>query len=434
MSVSLGSTMKAALLFQPVAGVIASSVVTVGAYAGAAQAYTNPLTTMWNSGQFTAQGQQWEAVNVSDSTQGVRNAASPRTSGGVHVAAITETEFLFTGTALDLVFIGSSYYDAQVYIEWGGRMYKAATLPMSGTTTGLRYLPLTFAAPYHGRIRLHLGGGAFVGVASETSAIIKPAPARPFGIADGAGGTAGDGNHQASGVSYLTGGLLDYLFERTGIVWARRGQPNTGFFHNSNAAVTADTAASDGSTRWFSQSRMDWIANTNSGNAAGISDFSLKPLFYLLDGTRQDGGNSGATGLANGPMAARELTCLQWIRSLDKFCTIAHVSPGPFTGAGGAGTVTGPPTAGNPHDLNRQEQQFAITNVARAAYINTFGPTAPWYTGTGSNGTPATSQQAALIGVDGTTMTSPGYEFLATRYAAELGQLSVDIARARGQR
>jgi len=434
MSVSLGSTMKAARLFQPVAGVIPSTVVTVGAYASSAQAYTNPLTTLWNSGQFTAQGQQWEAVNVSDSTQGVRNAASPRTVGGTRVAAVTEVEFLFTGLALDLVFIGTAYYDAQVYIEWGGRMHKAASLPMAGTTTGLRYLPLTFAAAFHGAVRLHLGGGAFVGVVSETSAIIKPAPARPFGIADGSGGTAGDGNHQASGISFLTGGLCDYLFERTGIVWARRGQPNTGFFHNSGAPVTDDTAAADGSTRWFSQSRKDWITNGGAGNPAGMSDFAGKPLFYLIDGTRQDGGNSGATGLANGPMAARALAALQWIRSQDRQCTIAHVSPSPFTGAGGAGTATGPPTAGNPHDLNRQEQQFAVAQVPKAAYINTFGPTTPWYTGTGSNGTPNSSQQAALIGADGATMTTPGYDFWAGRIAAELGQLPVYLARARGHR
>ena len=386
MGVSLGSTTKAARLFQPIAGVIPSGIVTVGAYNASAQSYTNVTTVLWNSGQFTAQGQQWEAVNSGDATQGVRNAASPRTSGGVRIAHVTEVEFLCTGGKLDIAFIGTSYYDAQVYVEYGGRMYKTAALPVAGTTSGLMHIPLTFAASYHGRIRLHLGGGAFVGVKCEQSTIIKPAPARPFAIADGGGGTDGVGVHQESGVSYLTAGLCDYLFERTGIVWARRGQPDTGFFYNSSAAVTSDIAATDGSTRWFSQSRKDWITNGGSGNPAGASDFAGKPLFYLLDGTLKDGGNSGATGAANGPMATRELACLQWIRSQDSLCTIAHVSPSPFTGAGAAGTLTGPPTAGNGHDLNRQEHQYAIANVPRAFYINSFGPTAPWFSGTGSNG------------------------------------------------
>jgi len=430
MSVSLGSTIKAARLFQPVAGVVPSGFVTVGAYSGSPQSYTDLTTIMWDSGLLTAQGQQWEAVNLSDSTQGVRNAASPRTSGGVHLSAVTEVEFLFTGGQCDIVFIGTSYYDAQVYVEYGGRTYKTSVLPVAGTTSGPRHIPIQFAAQYHGRIRVHVGGGVFVGVKCEQSAIIKPSPLRPFGIADGGSGADGVGVHQAPGTSFLTGGLCDYLFERTGIVWARRGQPDTGFFHNSNAAVTTDTAATDGSTRWFSQSRKDWM--TGSG-PSGVSDFAGKPLFYLLDGTRQDGGNSGATGLSTGPMAVRELSCLQWIRQQDPLCTIAHVSPSPFTGAGAAGSATGPPTAGNPHDLNRQEHQFAIGKVPRAAYINSFGPTVPWFTGTGSAGSPNSSQQAVLIGADGVHMTSYGYEFYAARIAAELGQLPINTARARGQ-
>lgn len=423
MAVGIANTIRASLLFKPVAGTLAAGILTTDAYNAASQSFTNPAAVLWNSGQFNTQGQKWEAVNGGDPTAGCRNVATPRTVGDVRFNHVTEFEFLYTGAALDIQFIAGSYYDCQVYVEWGGRMHKAQAAPITGTTSGLMNRRLVFANPFHGRIRVHLAGGLFVGINCEQSAIVKPSPDRLFGICDGSDSADGKGLVQSSGVSYLTAGLCDYLFERTGIVWARRAQSLTGFFFNGAATVTDDAAASDNSTRWFSQSRKDWMA----------PDLAAKPLFFLLVGTLGDGGRSGATGASTGPMATRELACLQWIRSLDQFCTIAHVSPSPYTGSGAAGTLTGPPTAGSGHDLNRLEQAAAIAKVPRAAYINAFGPTLPWYTGTGGNGTPSTSQQAALIGADGANFAALGADFYAGKIAAELGQLLVNAARARRQ-
>lgn len=431
MAVGIVSTMKAGLLFRPVAGVLPAGRLSTDEYNAEAQAFTNLATALWNSGQFTTQGQQWEAVSET-ATDGCRNAATPRISGGTRYNHVTEFEFLFTGSALDIAFIGGAYYDSQVYVEHGGRMYKAQTAPLAGTTPGLMHRRLVFAAAFHGRIRVHLGGGLLVGVLSEQSAIVKPAPPRPFAICDGSDWADGAGVIQTSGTSYLTAGLCDYLFERTGIAWARRAQAGTGFFCNGASTVADDVqAAADASTRWFSAVRKGWM--TGAG-PSGVSDFAGKPLFYLLVGTRVDGGRSDATGSASGPMATRELECLQWVRSQDPLCTIVHVSPSPFTGAGAAGSVTGPPTAGSPHDLNRQEQEAAITRVPRARYVNAFGPAAPWFTGAGSNGSPTSSQQAALIGVDGVNPDAHGFDFYAAKIAAELALSPVHLARARGQR
>lgn len=431
MTVSIPTTAKASRFFTPIAGVLASGIVTTNTFDTTVGTYSNINTVLWNSGQFNKQGQQWEAVNGSDPTAGCRNAATPRTdasNSNNHFMHITEFEFLFTGTQFEVKFNATTSYDMQIWIEYGGQMWRVQNDPLAGTTSGIVYRRITFASPFHGRIRVHLGGGIFIGVVSEQSAIIKPSPNRLFGICDGDSWADGIGLKQASGRSYWTAGLCDFLFERTGIVWARRAQGGTGFFNNGSGTITDDTPNSANSTRFFSASRQAWI--TGSG-PAGVSDFSDKPLFYLLNGTWNDGSRSGATGSASGPMATRALACYQWIRSQDAWCSIVHVSPEPYSGGGSAGAENGPPTAGNAHDLNRQEQTFAIAQVPKATYINTFGPTSPWWTGSGSAGSPTTSQQADLIGADGMHPTYHGYDYYAGMIANELGQIRVPVARAR---
>jgi len=431
MVVSIPSTAKAARFFTPVAGVLPAGIVTTNVFDATVGTYTNMATIYWNTDQFNTQGQQWEAVNPSDVTVGVRNAATPRintSDSNNHFMHVTEFEFLFTGLQFEIQFTATTSYDMQVWIEWGERMWRVQTEPLAGTTAGTMYRRITFASPYHGRIRVHLGGGTFVGVVSEQSSIITASPDRLFGICDGDSWADGLGFKQVSGKSYWTAGLCDFLFERTGIVWARRAQGETGFFTNGTATVIDDTSDSTNSTRFFSASRKAWL----TGNGpSGVSDFSDKPLFYLLNGTWNDGSRSGATGSANGSMATWALDCYQWVRSQDALCSIVHVSPEPYNGGGSAGDENGPPTVGNAHDLNRQEQQLAIAQVSRASYVNAFGPSVPWWSGSGSAGSPATSQQADLIGADGVRPTYHGFDFYAGMIANELGQIRVPVARAR---
>lgn len=432
-NLSIVNTAKASQFFKPVAGLLPSGVLTTDAFNAATQTYLNIMTTYWNSSYFNSQGQQWEPVNGSDITQGVINAATPRTltNGGPYYNHVTEFEFLFTGSYLDIAFIGSAYYDMQVYVEWGNRMYRAETFPLTGTTTGTMYRRMVFGIPFHGRIRVHLGGANFVGVISEQSAIIRSPINRLYAVLDGDEWADGAGIHQSSGVSYLTAGVADFLFELTGIVWARRGQAKTGFFNDSSATVTDDTPdATTNSTRFFSASREGWLTGLGP---SGQSDFAGLPLFYLLLGSLNDGGRSGATGSASGPMTLRALTCYQWLRSQDNYMRVVHVSPPPFTGSGGSGTATGPPVANNPNDLNRQEQAIAISYIPKASYVNSFGPStspAPWWTGTGSNASPATSQQAQLIGLDGANANYLGYNFYAAKISYALGQMLVNSLRA----
>jgi hypothetical protein len=421
MGITITNKAKAGLFFRPVAGVLPAGILATDAYNATAQTFTNSRVVSADLGAaaFNIQGQRWVNYN----SEGVMNTPTDRAIAGVPVGHVLEFEFLFTGLALDIAFVGSSYYDSQVYVEYGGRMYKVRSEPLAGTTTGAMNRRLTFASQYHGRIRVHLGGGKLTGIRCEESAIIKPAPDRLLGVCDGGGWADGTGFKQASGTSYLTAGLCDFLFERTGMTWTRQAQVDTGFFCNGTATVTDDTAAANASTRWFSAARKTLLG----------AQLAAKPLFYLLVGAYADGGRSGATGAGNGPMATRALECYQWVRGQDSFCSIVHVSMPPFTGAGAAGTVTGPPTAGSPHDYNRLEQQAAIANVPRAQYVNAFGPTAPWFTGAGSNGSPTTSQQAGLIGADGVNPTAHGFNFYAGKIATELAQMLVYEPRARRQ-
>lgn len=413
---ALWEVTKADRFFKPVAGTLPSGVVTDNSYSATSQTYTNATTYLWDSGVFNTQGQRWAGVSGTN-TDGCKNVATNRTSSGVTYNHVTEFEFLFTGQNFDIVFVGSSYYDSQVYMEYGGKMYKVAG-HLSGTTTGVMYRHITLAATYHGRVRVHLGGGAFVGVKCEQSAIVKQSPDRVYAIADGDKWLDGAGIKQASGTSFLTAGVVDYLFEKTGWVWGRRAQ-DSGFFYNGSGTVTDDTAASDGTTRFFSADRKGIL----------LDDLAAKPLVYLLVGALADAGRSGANGASNGTMAQRAKACYDWVRAQDAYVHIVHVSPLPFTGAGSAGATDGPPTADTSSDFNRREQTSAIATVQKAAYLNAFGPTNPAWSGAGSNGSPAASQQAALVGADGLNPALPGANYLAGWITSLVGQLQVSTLR-----
>lgn len=385
---------RAKTLFSPI-GIGQPAGHTVGSLSGTAQAFTNLATYYWNDDlAFNKQGQRWVGVSgtVSD---GCRNEATPRTSGGDRYNHITETEFLHTGQGFDITFIGSSSYEIQVYLEREGRMYRATATPTAATTTGLRHLPITFSAHYHGRIRVVLAGGLFVGVKCEQSAIVKRSPDRTFYVCDGAEWAEGAGFKQASGVSYLSLGLTQYIWELTGMVGVQLGQPGTGYFRNNNATVTGDTASSSNETRFFSQNRKDWAA----------AHFGDKPLFYLITGSRPDGGQSGATGLSNGPMAVRAKACYDWIRSLDKKVTIIQLSVSP------QGTGTG-------HDLNLAEQLSAMSTIDNGHIVDATA----WFNA---------AQKVPLIGADGVNPNDLGFQFWASKIIEQLSQKLVDALRAR---
>lgn len=385
------------LLYQPIGGVLPDGIVTLGPFSATAQTFTNLATHLWDSGVFNTQGQRWVGVDATPAN-GCRNESTPRTSAGSRYNHVTECEYLYTGQDLDITFIGETSYEVMVYVEHNNTMYRAEVTPKAGTTPGLTHLPLNFAATYHGRIRVVLAGGLFVGVKCEQSAIVKRSPDRPFAICDGAEWSEGAGLKQASGISHLALGLTQYLFERTGFAWVQHGQPDTGWNRNGSVTVTDDTASATNQTRFFSQNRKDWVA-------PGFAD---RPLVYLITGARADGTNTGATGLPNGPLATRAKACFDWIRTQDKHCKIVALSVAPLTGE----------SAGIGHAANFAELQAAAADTARAESIDASG----WFN---------SAQQVPLIGADGTNPNDHGFNFWASRIAIELAQMTVSVLRAR---
>ncbi len=486
-------TVRVGDLFDPIAGVLPSGVLSNDTIDTSRQSFTNRVEYSWSDNplRFNNQGQKWEQdyrlVGFSfQSYPGVHQCSTPRRISSAifgitnylypHVA---EFEFVFTGQKLSFEFLNKGGNgvsggvlnpdaidygsDCQVYIEYGGRMWKAADLPKTTTSTsGNRdYRNIAFTNPVANvRIRFITSGG-FICISTEQSAIIAPSPPRPVLILDGDSFVEPSQALTAdSATQWFTTGIADFLFERTGFVIFRRGQGATGFFTNGATQIFDDTlgAATDavktatGFSRWFSASRTQWMTDA-LGAMTALSkqpfvnypgeDFGQplgrRPLLYVLNGTWND---ASAGGVTEAQMYARAKVCYQWVHTTDPFCTLVHVGPEPFDDALFANPgVIGPPRVGDRSDIHRQGQMRAIAEVGRSHYINAFGPDLPtrWWTGPGpdplhgSQDVPTSSQQSHMGSVhDGIHYTRIGGRYYANKIADQLAEIRVPAARVNG--
>ena len=443
MGVTAPAMLKAKTLFQPIgaSNAVALGVVSSAALSATRQSYTAGTISYWNTaGRWNTQGQKWAAITAGSGPAGVQNRATGRSFLEITwMHHICEVETVFTGEKLDIQVWGSSTgFDVAVWIEHGGRMIRLTQYPLGGATSEMRYLNIMFAQPYHGRIRVHVGAGAFVGFGHEQSAILTPAPNRPYCILDGDSYVEGQQAQNAGGaeLAYFTANVAMHLFEATGFVFGQRAQGGTGFFQNAANPVTDDSWGLLASTRWFSAHRRAWMTNLGPPPYDFALPVGQKPLFFILNGTWNDGTASGGQT----PMYARAKECYQWVVGQDPYITMVHVLCEPYwgNGSGGygaAGTPTGPPTVGNAHHLNVLGQLQALAEVPRCYAINPFGPDNPWWTGKGDYTTLATdtgSQQAKLTGSDHIHGNYAGYRHYAHRIARELGEIAVPAGRAQG--
>lgn len=495
MSFGDASTVRLGDLFNPIAGVLPSGVVSADVIANSALTFSNGTANYaWNDNplKFNIQGQKWFRDRRVVIPQGVQyydaimNVGTPRmysvllygffNLSNQYLHHITELEFVFTGTKLSIEFYnmggnnvsdgnndGVPDYggDMQVYLEHGGKMWKLGANPLTATKTDgtATFRNITFANPYHGRIRIHMGGCAFSKIRTDSSSIIAPSPPRPFAIADG---DSYFESSQALAADTTTGwfssGIIDFLFEKTGFVFARRGQGATGFFSNGAGIIYDDTEASaqttvgpfsvtlQGLSRTLSTSRKNWMTQSVSvlagmgrtfANHAG-EDFSQplgrRPLFYLLNGTWNDASVGGVT---QQQMYDRSKECYQWIRTTDPYCTFIHVGPEPFDDTL-FGNAIGPPRHGDKSDIHRVAQMQAASEVSMTEYINPFGPDEPWWTGAGpinkgTQGDPTDSQQAQLVSRnDGIHATKHGNEFYAAKIVEQMADIRIPRSRAEG--
>ncbi len=480
------STVRLGDLFNPVAGTIPSGVVTSDVVANSALTFTSTANYNWNDTtlKLNIQGQKWEP-DIRASFSGPQNYGAAKNAGtprlfsvpvaglsNQHFQHITEFEFVFTGSKLSIGFYnsggngtgtnsdGSTAYggDIQVYLEWGGRMWKAKDNPLTTTRTdgSASWRNITFVNPYHGRIRVHMGACAFTVVRTEQSAIVAPSPPRYFAITDGDSYFESSQALDAdSTTGWFSSGITDFLFEKTGFVFARRGQGATGFFANGVGLVTDDTQGTSTNglvtvkslSRFLSSSRTNWMTQSVAVMAASSKTFTnhagedfgqplgKRPLFYLLNGTWNDASVGGVT---QSQMYIRAKECYQWLQSTDPYCTFLHVSPEPFDDTLFDGGTIGAPRSGDKSDIHRLGQMQAAVEVARTHYINAFGPSDPWWTGdgpatTGSQGVPTNSQQAQLVSYhDAIHATKHGYEFYAAKIVDAIVDIRIPRARVEG--
>jgi hypothetical protein len=474
--------------FKPVRGVLPSGIVSADVISNTATTYTSQAEYKWSDAKlhFNIQGQKWERdIRASffgpQTYGGCRNVATPRVysaqAAGLvnnHYQHVTEFEFLFTGSRFSIAHWNSGGNNSgteyggniQVYIEHAGGTWKLAENPLIVTRTSgdMSYRNITFAAPYCGRIRVVMGAAAFFSIRTDGTSIVEPAPPRLFGIADGDSYFEGTQALAADNVTgWFTYGIIDYLFEMTGMTWARRAQGATGFFVNGVGQIFDDTIGSvtsfhpalpfiqitvGGVSRTSSASRRGWMTNAVGAMAARGKSFihhagedfgqplGLRPLVYLLNGTWNDASSGGVT---EQQMYDRAGEVYDWTHAQDPHCTIVHVSPEPFDDTL-FGNAIGPPRVDDDSYPHVQGQIRAAGERPRTYYINGFGPDAAqrWWTGhgpstTGTQGVPTNSQQAQLVSKrDGIHATKVGNRYYAAKIVEQLAEIMVPAARVNG--
>lgn len=500
-------------LFDPIAGVLPSGIVTTDTISDTATTYTNSKSYSWTLGSsaFNVQGQKWETNRRLLLTTGYdglglfptnygggRQVSTPRfyTAPSSHLLRehgmhVQEFEFVFTGQALSIGHFnggGDGNYnsstrqwayggDTTVYVEYAGRMWKLAENPKTTvkTSDGPTYRNITFAAPFHGRIRVVLGTANFDAIVTDQKYIVAPSKNRHFAIMDGDSYVESSQCLDAdSSTQWFTSGIIDFLFEYTGFIFARRGQGATGFCNNGVGYIGDDTLGSStanvpifgdvtigGVSRYLSASRVGWMTNAAAmqvsetvNSISGIiqrpafvvdggEDFGQplgrRPLFYGLNGTWND---ASTGGVSDAQMYARAKACYQLIRDIDPSCRFIHISPEPFDDTL-FGNAVGAPRVGDKSYIHQQAQMRAAKEVGGISYVNAFGPDdlTRWWTGygpapesnSGTQGVPTNSQQAQLVSVhDGIHYRKEGGRYYAKKIAEAIAEVRVPAGRVFG--
>lgn len=404
-------------LYQPMTDIISTSALTTDQYVSALPGdYTNAWGTIWNASSFNLQGQNWVAVNSGNVAAGCQNDSNGRRVGSNVLGSVIDFEFIFTGDKLDINFQAFGPFDTQVYIEDEGRMKKAKALPMAGNINGFAFRSLRFSEIATRRIRIVLPAVYFIQINHEQSAIVRRSADRPLLL------TTGDSYFESSGAlndgstrSFATFGMVDQIIESTGFAVARLGQGGSGYFNNG-AGVATDTAGPNNVTRFFSPDRVSTMTQFLGSTA--------KPVALLINGSINDGelSGDGVTASASG-MQARCLAGWQAINSVDSLCSIIQIGPEPINDS--QANVNGV------HSINRTGQMNAVGIHPQAiGFVDAGNPTSPFWSGTGYDDSPTTSQQAYMIGHDQIHPNWYGHKHYGSQIAAAMKTMKVPTVRA----
>jgi hypothetical protein len=386
-----------------------TSQVSVDQYSASAQSYVS-VTGVSASTNFNVAGQQWQASGLG---VGYKNVVTPRNTFGNYPGHVQEFEFEFNDTKFDLMLVAAGDYDTQIYVTEGGKTYRLKDKPLGEVgASSYRFRQVAFTNNRPRSIRVVIAGSAyFVQINKENRAVLRPSKDRPFYIADGDSYFEGIHAFNAgSAESYYSYGNIDAIFEQTGFVAGRHAEGGTGLFNNGDGtARTNDTGSAIGSSRWGSAQRISYAAG----------DLAAKPLFWLFNGTINDGTLSGGKA----PYKARLFEIYQAINAVDPGIGFIHVGPEPYNNGF---------TAGSAHDLNRQAIVEAIAQHGNGlGFIDpTLDPQGPWYTGLGYENSVTTSQQAQLTGGDQIHGNFHGYDYYGRLIAKHLGEIGIPRSRA----
>lgn len=388
------------------------------AYSGTAQSFSSLVANQWNQAgafPFNVQGQQWQNSGLG---AGGKNVTTPRTSGGQPVWSVQEWEFDFNDDKLDVMLIAFGDYDMQVYITEQGKTWKLRADPLAEVgAVSYRFRNITLPDRQPRSIRCVLAGQAFfVQIHREQRAVLRPSADRPMIILDGDSYVDAFHAKNAGSVrSFYSFGIADAIFEATGIVSARHGEGSSGVFNNGNGVtVTTDASGPNGTSRWGSAQRITYAT----------PDLVRKPLAYVFNGTINDAALAGGTAA----MKKRLFEIYAALVAVDPGLPIVHVGPEPYDGTAIGG---GPWGAGSGNDQNRIAMQQAIAEHPNGAgFIDPALTGIPWFTGSGYENIPTTSQQAQGTGADKLHGNAFGYENYGTLMAAALGEIPVPLVRA----
>ena len=409
-------------LFRPMTEVIDVTVLTTDEYNTTLPTgdYDGVAGTRWDSANMNTQGMNFVAVDAGHPEWGAFNNSDGRSN----VHDVVDVEALVTGDKLDISMSVTAYIDSQVYIEDQGVMKKAKDLPLADTIAGAAYRTLRFADSRSRRIRFVGVAEDFIQYIHESSAVVRRSPNRPLILWDGDSYSEGAGAYNAgSARTFATFGIIDRIIELTGFAAARLGQSGTGYFADGDGGDELGTVGANGTSRFFSTDRQtQYELFLGSGG---------KPVVFIINGTVNDGGYSGDGVVADADgMAERVTEALDWITDTDPYVSIALVGPEPLVDSYVAPTN---------HTINRTGMMAAVAaktmqNGASCIYVDANHPTAPFFTGTGSEAAPsATSQQAQLLGMDGLHPNWLGAYHYGTQIVAAIAVMSVCAERAAGR-
>lgn len=402
-------------LFKPVVGVYPAAKVISDGFSTSAQSFGDLGTSGWQSHatRFNVQGQQWFAFQGWNPPAGCKNAPTPRQVLGVAPGHVLEFEFEFNDDKLDIMVNATDAFDMQVYVTEGGQTFKLRDKPLAWVGGGYKFRNILFADRDPRQIRVVMAGGVnFTQLNHEARAVVRPSKDRPFIITDG--DSYFESIHAlnlGSDETYYAYGNCDAIFEATGFAQGRHAEGGTGAFNNGDGnARTDDTPSAVASSRWGSAQRIAKIAVDLGRNT---------PVAYLCNGTINDGPLSGGKA----PMKARLLQIWEALNAVDPDLPIIHIGPEPYNGG---------VTPGSSHDLNRQAMIEGLAGYANGAgFIDpSLDPQGAWYTGTGFDNSPTSSEQAALTGHDGIHGNYRGYKWYGTLIARHLGEITIPAARA----